>query len=105
MQSTGKATEKQLLRAFRLQQTAAIAQATINGAVAATKALADLGPVAGAIAAGAISAATIAQIAVISQQKPPTSHMGGYLQPDEQVRTVLTGEAVLDRATVNRIGG
>ena len=103
--STGKASEEQLEKAFRMQQLAGIAQATINGAVAATRALADLGPIAGPIAVGAISAATVAQIAVISQQKPPTSHMGGYLQPDEQVRTVLTGEAVLDRATVNRIGG
>ena len=105
LQSTGQATQEQLEKAFKMQQVAGIAQATINGAVAATKALADLGPVAGAIAAGAISAATVAQIAVISSQKPPTSHMGGVLQPDEQVRTVLTGEAVLDRATVNRIGG
>ena len=105
LQSTGKATEDQLIKAFRMQQVASIAQATINGAVAATRALADLGPVAGAIAAGAIAAATTAQIAVIASQKPPTSHMGGFLQPDEQVRTVLTGEAVLDRATVNRIGG
>lgn len=105
IQSTGQATEKQLEKAFQMQQVAGIAQATINGAVAATKALADLGPIAGPIAATAISAATVAQIAVISNQKPPTSHMGGLLQPDEQVRTVLTGEAVLDRATVNRIGG
>ena len=33
--------------------------------------------------------------------------MGGVVRasPDEQTRTLLTGEAVLDRATVQRIGG
>jgi hypothetical protein len=55
-----------------------------------------------AIAAGATGAI---QLGTVLSQKPPSSHMGGVIQPDEQLRTVLTGEAVLDRATVNRLGG
>ena len=105
LQESGRATEEQIISAFKLQQASGIAQATINGAVAATRALAELGPVAGPVAATAIAAGVAAQIGIIASQKPPTSHMGGFLAPDEQMRTVLTGEAVLDRATVNRIGG
>jgi len=47
-----------------------------------------------------------AQLATVTAQQPPqpTFHMGG-LAPDETTARVLKGEAILDRATVNRIGG
>lgn len=50
------------------QKTMAILQAVINGALGITKAFADLGPIAGAIAAALVAASTIAQIAVIKSQ-------------------------------------
>lgn len=50
------------------QKTVAIMQAIINGALGITKAFADLGPIAGAIAAALVAVSTIAQIAVIKSQ-------------------------------------
>ena len=67
---------------------------------------AQFGPFAPA-AIAAITASAAVQTGVVLAQKPPL-HMGGVVQPlapDEQSRTVLTGEAVLDRATVRRLGG
>ena len=67
---------------------------------------AQFGPLAPA-AIAAIAASAAVQTGVVLSQKPPL-HMGGVVQPlapDEQSRTVLTGEAVLDRATVRRLGG
>ena len=46
-----------------------IAMTIANGAVAAMKAFADLGPIAGAIMAGLLAATTIAQVAVIIAQR------------------------------------
>ena len=50
------------------QKKISIAQAIINGALAITKAFADLGPIAGAITSVLVAASTAAQIAVISSQ-------------------------------------
>jgi hypothetical protein len=41
---------------------------------------------------------------VVLSQQMPSFHMGG-LASDESTARVLKGEAVLDRATVRRIGG
>lgn len=46
-----------------------IAMTIANGAVAAMKAFADLGPIAGAVMAGLLAATTIAQVAVIIAQR------------------------------------
>jgi hypothetical protein len=53
----------------RKQQSVAIIQATINGALAVTKAFAELGPIAGQIAAGLVTASIVAQIASMKAQK------------------------------------
>jgi len=45
-----------------------------------------------------------AQLGVVMSQQMPSFHMGGLAQ-DESTARVLKGEAVLDRATVRRIGG
>lgn len=50
------------------QKATAILMAIINGALGVTKAFAELGPIAGAIAAGLVAISTAAQIAVISSQ-------------------------------------
>jgi hypothetical protein len=65
-------------KAFKADQTAARAQAIINGAVAITKAEATLGT----IAIGAIVAQTAAQLAIISKQQPPALAKGGYFKSD-----------------------
>ena len=74
-------------------------------AKAIARAPADYGPGA-PLAIAAITAGAAAQAGVVMSQKPPL-HMGGMVEalaPDEQQRTVLTGEAVLDRATTRRLG-
>ncbi len=74
------------LKAFKQEQKAGIAQAIINGAIAVTKAEADLGPIAGTLALGAIVAQTAAQVATIERQHPPQNQAafakGGYFTSD-----------------------
>lgn len=97
------------LRQFKASKAAAIAEATINGAVAITRALASLGPVAGALATAGISASTAAQIGVIASQKPAFDR-GGMIQgagrmADQVPINALPGEAVLSRGAVRAVGG
>jgi len=99
--------KKTALALFRTTQAAGLSQVAINTAVAITKALADLGPVAGAIAGVGLGLAGAAQGAAIAAQPPP-AHMGDPLAPDERRvsgRRVLATEAVLDSATTRRMGG
>ena len=97
----GKAAGK----VFALRQGAAIAETAMNTAKGIVNALATYpGPV-GIGLAGLIGATGATQMAAIASQKPPSFHMGGMLANDEMGARVLRGEAVLDRATVRRIGG
>jgi len=101
LQNTGKMTEESAQALFRLQQllsVAKIAMLTAEGIHKATL----MGPVAGAIYGGLVTASGIAQTAMVMTQQQPTLHMGG-MGPDEQTR-VLKGEAVLDRTTTRRLG-
>lgn len=63
-------TKKEAIRKkyAKKQQKAAIAQTLINGAVAIMKALAELGPIAGAVAATIIGVTTTSQVAAIASQ-------------------------------------
>ena len=63
-------TKKEAIRKryAKKQQKAAIAQTLINGAVAIIKALAELGPIAGAVAATIIGVTTASQVAAIASQ-------------------------------------
>ena len=63
-------TKKEAIRKryAKKQQKAAIAQTLINGAVAVIKALAELGPIAGAVAATIIGVTTASQVAAIASQ-------------------------------------
>jgi len=77
----------------------------MSTAQAVAAAPAQYGPFAPA-AIPAIYAGGAVQLGVVAAQKPPL-HMGGIVQPlapDEQSRTLLTGESVLDRATTRRLG-
>jgi len=105
-----------MIAAFNANKLAAITQATINGYVAATKALAELGPVFGPPAAIAIGALSAVQVGLIAAQEPPEFHEGGMVTDRERRRapgpdqgevnaTLKVGEGVLTAAGVRRLGG
>lgn len=98
-------------RWFAFSQASAISQALINGALAVTKSFAELGPIAGAVAAGAVGITTGAQIAQIAAQDPPSFHVGGVisgvrdLAPDETYVRARRGEGFLTPRGVEAAGG
>ena len=101
----GRANQKTIKTLFRMNQAASVADIAFNTAKAVTAALA-YPPVARAAMIAAAVGTGAAQTAVVMAQQPPQAsfHMGG-MAPDEMPARVLTGEAVLDRATVRNIGG
>jgi hypothetical protein len=107
-EANAKRDRELALRQFKASKAAAVAEATINGAVAITRALATLGPVAGALATAGIAASTAAQIGIIASQKPAFDR-GGLIQggamADQVPVNALPGEAVLSRGAVRAIGG
>ena len=97
----GRKNKENAILAFNIRKAAAISEIIVQTAVNMVAAAGNPFLVA---AYGALGAA---QTAVVAGEQP-SFHMGGVvrpLAPDEQSRTVLTGEAVLDRATVRRLGG
>jgi len=90
---------------FRMSQLAAVGEIAMEAATQIMTATA-LPPGLRGIRIGVITAAAAAQSGVVMAQQPPQAsfHMGG-MAPDEMPARVLRGEAVLDRATVRRIGG
>ncbi len=63
-------------RLFRISKVTGAAVTLINTYVAAQKAVAELGPVLGGIAAGAITAAGLTRVALIRNQKMPAFYRG-----------------------------
>jgi hypothetical protein len=90
---------------FKMEKAASIAEIAMNTAEAITKAL-TYGPVLGPALASVAGATGAAQMAIVAGQPAPQMqfHMGG-IAPDEANARVLRGEAILDRATVRRMGG
>jgi len=99
---------KAALAAYRVQQAVAIAQIAVNTLVAASRAVAELGPIAGAIAAGVIVATGAAQAALVAAQKPQF-HTGGMLgnsgppAPDEADVRIRRNEPVLTRQEAQNV--
>jgi len=89
---------------FREMKGLRISETIINGAAAAARAYVELGPVLGAIAAAGIATTTAVQVATIKAQKPPKFHMGGMIEPDEQISVLRRGEAVLNERAAQRLG-
>ena len=91
---------------FNVQRTAAIAQIGFNTATAVMGAF-DTYKQFAPIAIAGIVATSAAQIASVMAQKPPKLHTGGLVggAPDEIPATLLKGEGVLTRETVERLGG
>ena len=95
---------KSIIKAlFVAQRTAAIGEIFFNTAKAITAAQAYPPPFNGLMIASAVAAGA-AQSAVVMSQQAPQFHMGG-MTPDESIAVVKAGEAVLDRSTVDRLGG
>lgn len=103
IEARNEGNQEAALKAFRLRQAEGIANVAISTAEGIAKAM-GYGPIAGPIMAGLIAGTGVAQAGAIMAQQPPQFHMGG-IAPDETRATLLRGEAVLDRATVRRIGG
>ncbi|NRA03371.1 MAG: hypothetical protein HRU00_12305 [Myxococcales bacterium] len=92
--------QKRATKLFNIQRAAAISQAIIQGAVATVRALAELGPIAGPIAAGFIGGTVLTQIGVIGSEEPPKFHAGSPSftgGPDEFTATLRRGEQVTDQ--------
>jgi hypothetical protein len=99
-------------RWFDWYKRSAELQAIINGALAATKAIADYGLPWGLAAAAAAAGAVALEINTIESQQLPSYHTGGMayeaptLAPDEGVAVLRPGsEAVLTGRGVNAVGG
>jgi hypothetical protein len=95
---------------FALEKSAAVAAIVINTAVAVTKALAQLGPIAGAAATAGIVAVGGAQTAAVLAQKLPEAHMGEpasrkRFAPDEEMRVITKHEEVLTRSQQRTMAG
>ncbi len=106
-EKASESSRQQAKRLHRLAQTAGISEVAINTAVAITKALAQLGPIAGVVATAGLVAQGAAQTAVIAAQKPPQAHLGQIapstrFSPDEAMspggRRVTTSEHVIPAA-------
>lgn len=98
-------------RLFRISKVTGAAVTLINTYVAAQKAVAELGPVLGGIAAGAITAAGLTRVALIRNQKMPAFYRGtsNVQRVDggagDAVPAVLhQGEAVLNRRAAESMG-
>ena len=77
-------------KSFVAEKANNIANALINGALAITQCLAQLGPIAGPIAAGLVSATTALQVATISSQQFTPMAKGGIVT---EATPIIAGEA------------
>lgn len=102
LEAQAKSQRDSALIQFAVTKAASISEAAVNTAVAATAAL-KLGPIAGPIAAGAITALGATQIGLIAAEQPKF-HAGG-LAPDELPATLRAGEGVLSGQGVRAAGG
>lgn len=96
------AVRRAAMAAFIVQKTAAASQIVVSTLVAATRAL-ELGPIAGPIAAGVISAAGAANAAAVAAERP-RFHRGG-MAGDEFDARLRRNEAVITPQGVQAIGG
>jgi len=101
------------LRLFRLNKSAElanIAMITARGIAEASARFAGR-PVRKALAVGGMVAAGATQAAAVASTPPPTFDMGGMIgnfdtpRPGDTLVRATAGEAILDTATVQRIGG
>ena len=103
-------SKQQARQLFQAAKVTGIGLAITNTAVAATKALAQFGPIGGPLAAAAMTAAGLVQIETIRRQKPPEFYRGtSMVEPagataDAVPATLHAGEAVLNRRAADAMG-
>tara|TARA_R110000751_G_scaffold209341_2_gene313215 strand:+ start:1564 stop:3417 length:1854 start_codon:yes stop_codon:yes gene_type:complete len=103
MSNFTEGNKEAMIKLFRWQQASSVANIAMKTAEAITAAFVFPPPLNVAMAATAAATGGIQSAAVLSQS-PPAFHMGGMM-PGEMPATLLGGEAVLDRSTVERLGG
>ena len=103
--------QNQMMKAFRMKQASSVAAILMDMAQASARAFADFPfPASVGIAALAAGKAGL-ELAAVQSQPPPKFDVGGMvgqsdpLAPDQTQAQLLSGEAVLDRSTVQRLGG
>jgi hypothetical protein len=103
--------QNQMMKAFRMKQAASVAAILMDMAQASARAFADF-PFPASVGIAALSAGKAGlELAAVQSQPPPKFDVGGMvgqsdpLAPDQTQAQLLTGEAVLDRSTVQRLGG
>ena len=101
IKSTSKENKQAAIVAFRISQAAALAEIIMTTAQKVMEVAPNPLAMAGIGALGGLQAATVLA------QSPPEMHMGGFITKGEDTSnaTVLSGEAVLSRRTVERMGG
>ncbi len=97
------------LREFKRNKAATMADIAFKLAAGIAQAL-TLPPIARGIRIASLTAIAGAQTASVASQQPPKFDVGGMVgqsdgAPDVVNANLLRGEAVLDRATVDRLGG
>ena len=103
--ATGQENAGIIRALFEMNKIASLGEVAFNTAKAITAAGNYPPPLNGIMLASAIISGAAQSAIIMSQQAPnPKFHMGG-MTPDESIAVVKSGEAVLDRATVNRLGG
>lgn len=103
--------KKAYLAIWRAQKAAAVAQATVNAALAVSQALGSAPPPLNFALAAAAGVAGAINVGVIAASPPPKFHSGtmyasqaGGLAADEFSATLQRGEIVVDRQTASRPG-
>jgi len=104
-------SKEQARNLFKVAKVTGAAVTLVNTYVAAQKALAELGPIAGPIAATALTASGLTRVALIRNQKMPAFYRGTSMVQrvdggaGDAVPSVLhEGEAVLNRRAADTIG-
>ena len=106
-----KKIEKEYMRIFKIKQATAITEIIIDGAQAMARAYKDFPGITAPAMAAFVGAKVGLQLATVMNQPPPKFDVGGMvgqsdpLAPDQTQAQLLTGEAVLDRSTVQKLGG
>ena len=102
--------QNQMMKAFRMKQAASVAAILMDMAQASARAFADF-PFPASVGIAALAAGKAGLELAAVQSQPPPFDVGGMvgqsdpLAPDQTQAQLLTGEAVLDRSTVQRLGG
>lgn len=100
-------TKKQALKLWQAEQAAAISSVVFNTAAAIMAAFAQLGPIAGGVAAAALGVTGGVQIGAILREQPPKYHSGHLpqqLSPTETPAILDRHEGVANRRAMSTPG-